>query len=397
MMSWRDAFTWVLRAVLAQRSRSLLSVIGIAIGIFSVVILNAMGEGFRQFVLAEFTQFGTRIVAVTPGKTETHGLSGLLATKRPLSLADAEHLKSLPFVNSVIPVTFGSGQVKYGGLGRYTSIAGVAAGADRAWVMDVARGTFLPDEDWSRPRPYVVLGHKVKQELFGVKKAVGEWLHVGGRRFRIVGVMAPKGQFLGTDLDDMIFIPAQLGLQLFNRDSLMEVDIFYHAGVDAKTVSDQVKKRLIARHGREDFTIVTQDDMLAVLDRILLILKYAAGGLGAISLLVGCVGIVTILFITVRERTREIGLLRALGMSKQTLWWLFVSEAAFLSLTGAVLGILLGALVVLIAGIWLPLQWLWMEVLLALFIAFMIGVLAGVWPAKQAAKLNPVLSLRQVV
>ncbi|MFL0796914.1 MAG: ABC transporter permease [Cellvibrionaceae bacterium] len=396
-MTFRDAFLWVFTAVLSQRSRSALSILGIAIGIFAVVLLNAMGEGFRQYVMAEFTQFGTRIVAITPGKTETHGLSGLLATKRPLSLADAEHLKSLSFVESVIPVTFGSGLVKAGSLSRYTSIAGVAHGADKAWVMQVAEGAFLPDEDWSRPRPYVVLGHKVKQELFGVRKAVGEWLHVGGKRFRIVGVMAPKGQFLGTDMDDLIFIPAQLGLQLFNRDSLMEVDIFYRPGVTAEIVKEQVTKRLVARHGREDFTIVTQDDMLQVLDRILLILKYAAGGLGSISLLVGCVGIVTILMITVRERTREIGLLRALGMSQQVLWWLFISEAAVLSLLGALLGIVLAAMIIGIASFWLPLQWLWLEILVALFIAVLVGLLAGLWPAKQAASLNPVLALRQVV
>ncbi len=396
-MNLQDAFKWVLTAVLSQRSRSALSILGVAIGIFAVVLLNAMGEGFRQYVMTEFTQFGTRIVAITPGKTETHGLSGLLATKRPLSLEDAEHFKNLSFVESVIPVTFGSGQVKAGSLSRYTSIAGVAHGADKAWVMQVAEGTFLPDEDWSRPRPYVVLGHKVKKELFGVKKAVGEWLHVGGRRFRVVGVMASKGQFLGTDMDDLIFIPAQLGLQLFNRDSLMEVDIFYRPGVTAETVREQVSKRLIARHGREDFTIVTQDDMLQVLDRILLILKYAAGGLGGISLLVGCVGIITILMITVRERTREIGLLRALGMSQQTLWWLFISEAAMLSLLGALLGILFGAIVVGITSIWLPLQWLWAEVLFALVIATLVGLLAGLWPAKQAARLNPVLALRQMV
>jgi putative ABC transport system permease protein len=394
-MSFKDAIWWIFKAVVAQRTRSALSILGIAIGIFSVVILNSLGEGVRQFVLKEFTQFGTRIIAITPGKTETFGLGSLLATKRPLSLADAQDLKRLAFVEAVIPVTFGSGQVKSGRLSRYTNIAGVAAGMDKAWAMTLASGSFLPDDNWKNPRPYVVLGHKIKHELFAQGKAEGEWLHVGGRRFRIIGVTAPKGQFLGLDLDDIIFIPAQLGLQLFNRNSLMEVDIFYREGTSSKAISQQVHRRLMARHGNEDFTIMTQDDMLAVLDRILLILKYAAGGLGVISLLVGCVGIITILFITVRERTQEIGLLRALGMSHQTLWWLFVSESALLSLLGGSCGILAGGFVVVVVGFWVPLEWQWFEIGIALSIAVIIGVLAGLWPATQAAKLNPVLALRQ--
>ena len=396
-MRFLDYIRWVVWALWMQRIRSLLTITGFAIGIAAMVLLSALGEGLRQFVIQEFTQFGSHIVAITPGKTETFGLSGILNTTRPLSLADAEALTRLPGVKEVVPVVMGTAQIKALGRSRYTDVAGVGALADKAWKLDIAQGTFLPVEDMSRARAFAVLGSKLKQELFGNSNPLGEFVHVGGNRFRVVGVTAPKGQFLGTDLDDMIYIPANKGLQLFNRESLMEVDIFYSPSVTTTTLTKNIKKLLIDRHGFEDFTLITQDQMMETMDNILQILKYAGGGLGAISLLVGAVGIATILMITVTERTSEVGLLRAMGCTRALVRNLFLGEAVMLGLIGGLAGVMTVALVAVLLQLFLPGLPIALKpeiVTVALIMSMVVGLMAGVRPALNATRLSPIDALR---
>lgn len=396
-MSWRDHIFWVLKTLISEKRRSLLTVLGFAVGISAVALLSSLGEGIRSYLMKEFTQFGSHILAITPGKADTLGISGLLNTVRPVSLEDADALAQLPEVESVIPLVIGNAQVKTLDRGRYTDVAGVGPATLEGWQLSMAEGHFLPDDNWFQARPTAVLGHKVKQELFGDSNAVGELIQIGGSRFRIVGVTAAKGQLLGFDMDDIVYIPTQRGLQLFNRDSLMEIDLFYRPGVSTEAIVQRVKQILIQRHGGEDFTIVTQDEMLKTLDNILQVVKAAAAGLGVISLLVGGVGILTILLITVSERKREIGLLCALGFTPSQIRILFLSEAIALSLVGAGLGLgfVLGLIVlahVVAPGV--PLRLDWLTILIALFVAALIGWLAGVQPASSAAKLKPIDALR---
>jgi putative ABC transport system permease protein len=362
-----------------------------------MVLLSAMGEGLRVYVLNEFTQFGSHIVAITPGKTETFGLGGILNTTRPLSLSDAEALERLPNVEEVVPVVMGTAQIKSGQRSRYTNVAGVGALADKAWKLDVATGAFLPREDYRQSRSLAVLGITVKQELFGTTSPLGRFVRIGGERFRVIGVIAPKGEFLGTDLDDMIFIPASKGLQLFNRESLMEIDVFYSDRTTSQAISEKIKAQLIKRHGFEDFSIVTQDQVLETMDDILQILTYAAAGLGAISLLVGGVGITTILMITVNERVSEVGLLRALGATVPLIRTLFLAEALMLGLIGGVCGIT--SVIVLLILIYqfapgLPIELSMQIIFGALAISLLIGLVAGVNPASRAAKMTPIDALR---
>lgn len=396
-MKFLDYLRWIFRALWMQRLRSGLTVVGFAIGIAAMVLLSSLGEGLRLFVIQEFTQFGSHIVAVTPGKTETFGLGGILNTTRPLSLEDTEALARIPGVEQVVPVVFGTAEIKALGRSRHTDVAGVGALADKAWKLQVAQGSFLPDEDVYRARAFAVLGSKLKLELFGNSNPLGEFVHIGGNRFRVIGVMAPKGQFLGTDLDDMIYIPANKGLQIFNRESLMEVDIFYSPAVPTDRLTDNVKRLLIERHGFEDFTIVTQDQMMATMDNILRILKYAGGGLGAISLLVGAVGITTILMITVTERTSEVGLLRALGSTRSQVRNLFLGEAVMLGLIGGIAGVLVIALLVVSVRLFVPALPVALKgeiVMVALLVSMLIGLMAGVRPALNATRLSPIDALR---
>jgi len=291
----------------------------------------------------------------------------------------------------------GTAQVRAVGRNRYTNVAGVGPRADKAWGLDVAQGTFLPAEDLNRARAFAVLGSTLKAELFGNNNPLGQFVHVGGNRFRVVGVMHSKGDFLGTDLDDMIYIPAIKGLQLFNRESLMEVDIFYSPSSTAATMSRRVRDLLVKRHGFEDFTLITQDQMLKTMDNILQILKYAGAGLGAISLLVGGVGITTILMITVTERTGEVGLIRALGGTRAQVRNLFLGEAVVLGLIGGLAGLLaivviLVCLRLLVPG--LPIGFEPAIILGALLLSMLIGLVAGVRPALNATRLSPIDALR---
>jgi|TARA_R110000823_G_scaffold98468_1_gene213235 putative ABC transport system permease protein len=396
-VNFLDYLRWIFRALWMQRLRSVLTIVGFAIGIAAMVLLSSLGEGLRQFVIQEFTQFGSHIVAITPGKTETFGMGGILNTTRPLSLEDSEALKRIPGVEQVVPVVFGTAQIKAVGRSRYTGVAGVGALADKAWKLEVSQGSFLPQEDIQRARAFAVLGSKLKRELFGGDNPLGEFVHIGGNRFRVIGVMAPKGQFLGTDLDDMIYIPANKGLQIFNRESLMEVDVFYSPAVPTERLTENIRRLLIERHGFEDFTIVTQDQMMATMDNILRILKYAGGGLGAISLLVGAVGITTILMITVTERTSEVGLLRALGSTRSQVRNLFLGEAVMLGLVGGLAGVLVIALLVVGVRLFvpgLPVALKGEIVLVALLVSMLIGLMAGVRPALNATRLSPIDALR---
>ena len=396
-MNFRDSSSWIFRALWIQRTRTFLTIVGFSIGIAAMVILSALGEGLRVFVLNEFTQFGSHIIAVNPGKTETFGISGLLNTTRPLSLSDATAISQMSNVEEVVPLVMGNAKVKFHQRARYTDVAGVGGAADKAWKLEIAQGKFLPKDDLQRARALVVLGSKVKDELFAGVNPVGSFVRIGSERFRVVGVVAPKGEFLGTDLDDMVFIPAGKGMQLFNRQSLMEIDIFFNPRSTSEAMADRISQLLIERHGFEDFTLTTQDQVLVTMDNILSILTFAGAGLGAISLLVGAVGITTILMITVTERTAEVGLLRALGGTTQTVRMLFLGEALVLGLIGGICGVLLVAFLLLLIYLFVPALPVALSptiVLGALGISMLIGLLAGSQPAASAAKMTPIDALR---
>lgn len=396
-MNWVDSGRWVISSVLSHRFRSLLTALGMAIGIASVTLLTAIGEGVQQYVLDSFSQFGARIIAINPGLKETHGAGSLLSTVRPLTLRDAQALKQLTGIEKVVPVVQGSGVIEFVNRQRNGVILGVGPDMSEAWGFNVAQGKFFSG-DLEDARPTAVLGYTMKKELFGEISPLGQHIRVGGQRFRVVGTIEEKGQMLGIDLDDTIYIPAQNGLQLFNRESLMEIDVVFSANTSLRRIEKRIMQLMIDRHGREDVTLTTQNDMLESMDKILSILKLSVGALGGISLLVGAVGILAIMTTTVRERTAEVGLLRAIGADKKTVLRLFLGEAIVLALLGGGLGLLLLFMLTWLLHVFLPglpVTFNLFFLSLALFVSAIIGLIAGVFPAGQAANLDPIKALHE--
>ncbi|HXU93855.1 MAG TPA: ABC transporter permease [Gallionella sp.] len=396
-MFLRDMINLTTSSFLAYRLRSFLTGLGIAIGIAAVILLTSIGEGLHQFVLAEFSQFGTNIISIQPGKTQMHGNNvGVISSVRQLTLEDADALRHLPYVENVNPSVMGNAEVRANGKTRRITVFGEGRNFAKAFTMKVQSGSFWPDEDNEQARALVVLGAKVRQELFPGQNPLGQYLRVGGQRYRVVGVMEPKGQVLGLDLDDTVFIPAARAMELLNRPGLVEVQVSYRADVDVDTVVRLITDCLKERHGREDFTVISQEEALEVLGKVLDVITFAVGALGGISLLVGSVGILTIMTMAVTERTAEIGLLRALGARRRQVLTLFLGEAILLSALGGLAGLALGAGIAQALHLIfpaLPVHTPWLFAVLAELTAISIGLAAGVAPAMRAARLDPVEAL----
>ncbi len=396
-MKSRDLFHLALGSLRAQWHRSILTALGITIGIAAVVLLTGIGEGIRRMVLTEFVEFGTNIVRVKPGKTTTTGSSGAVLTNvRPLTLEDAQALKSVRGVAAVVPMVSGNADVKVSNLKRRMTVLGVGSQAPDLWQFHTALGRFLPDDDLRWARPFVVLGSRARTELFGTERPVGDLIRIAGEPYRVVGVMQSKGQMTGLDLDDAVYVPAGRALAMFNREGLGEINVLFTKGAEVTEILNQIAKILADRHGASDFTLSTQEQMLDSLRSILGKLTLAIAGLGGISLFVGGIGMFTIMTIAVSERTCEIGLLKAIGSRRRQILALFLIEASLLAGLGGIAGLLLG-----VGGAWLlglavptlPVEISLKYTLLAEMLSILIGLAAGVAPARSAAALDPVLAL----
>jgi len=394
-----DFVRFTMGSLASHRLRTFLTALGIAVGIAAVILLTSIGQGLHRFVISEFSQFGTHLIAVSPGRTLTHGGApvGVFNTIRPLTIDDAAALTRAPHARLTVPGVSGNGEVTVWGRSRRVTIYGVGYHFSDAFRMEVAAGDFLPDDDPRAARALAVLGAKAARELFPAGNPLGARIRVGGERYRVIGVMEPKGQVLGFDMDDTVYIPAGRALALFNRESLMEVDVIYEPTAPLDEVVEGIRQILIARHGSEDFTITPQEKMLEVFGTVLDAITFAVAAIAGVSLLVGGVGILTILTIAVAERTSEIGLLRAVGATQRAVLMIFLGEAALLAAAGGAAGLGLGWA---IAGALhfalpaLPVHTPWSYALAAELMAVTVGLAAGVLPARRAARLNPLEALR---
>ncbi len=397
-MEGRDLLAMGSGSLRANKMRSALSMLGIAIGIASVVLLTSIGEGTRVYILNEFSQFGTNVLAVNPGKAETSGIPGALGgTTRKLTIEDAVAVGRLPYVDEIVPVTIALARVETQGRGRSVAIYGVTPSLLDVWKFEIGQGDFMNNTDPRRSSPVAVLGPKVKRELFGDENALGQMIRIAETRLRVIGIMAPKGRSLGFDLDDAVYIPVALAMRMFNMEELSEIDVTFAHGGLVDIVEEEVRELLIDRHrGHEDFTITTQAAMLDVFGKVINGITLAVSFIAGISLLVGAVGIFTMMWISVGERVSEIGLMMAVGATRKQIQRIFLMEAILLTTTGGAIGAVAG--VVLALGLRAVLPALPVEIaidflFIAIAMSVVVGIASGVAPARRAAGLEPVEAL----
>ncbi len=394
----RDLLRLATGALRAHRLRSFLSMLGIAIGVAAVILLTSIGEGTRVYVLGQFTQFGTNIMAVNPGKSKTVGIPGILGgTTRKLTIDDAEALVRIHGVETVVPLTMGLARVEARERGRSVSVLGATPDLPALWKFGARQGSFWSERDPRRGSAVAVLGPKLARELFGETSPLGEIVRIAGGRFRVIGVMEPKGQMMGFDIDDIAIVPVASALRLFNQDELFEIDLVYANVRETARVEAEVKRLLTVRHGDEDFSVTTQEAMLDVFGKVMDVITMSVGAIASISLLVGATGILTMMWISVGERTGEIGLLRALGATREQVQAIFLAEATALATLGGALGIALGlglGVLLRLAVPGLPVETPMRFVLAGLAVSFATGIVSGVAPARRAAALDPIEALR---
>lgn len=397
-MRFLDILHLTATVIKGHRLRAFLTMLGVAIGTASVILLTSIGEGMHDFIAQQFNQFGTNILLVRPGKTQTFGMPGIITTTRKLTVGDAQAVERLYGIERVVPICFGSGRVEYENRGRSVFIVGTTSAAPVVWKFKVSSGSFIPTGDPRRGAPVTVLGAKLKEELFGSENALGKYVRIGGRRFQVIGVMSQKGDILGLDVDDRAYIPVALAMKLFNKEELQEIDVVFSTAVLGETLRSSIEKTIGTRHdGHQDFTIITQAEMLSTLDNILKFITMGVGAIAAISLLVGTIGILTMMWISVNERISEIGLEKAIGAEPVQIMLLFLVEAAFLSTAGGAVGVMVGIGVAQLIHLFvpaLPVQIPLPYVALALSVSLAAGLISGVAPARRAARLDPLEALR---
>jgi putative ABC transport system permease protein len=397
-MSPRDLVGFATRALRGHRLRTGLSLLGVAIGVAAVITLTALGEGARRYVVGQFASIGTNLVIVVPGRTETTGgMPGMGGAPNDLTLEDARAiLRGVPEVEKAAPMVIGTETLAFEERRRQVAVFGSTHEALEVRHLSVASGQFLPALDWERASPVAVLGQKAARELFPGRDPVGQVVRIGDWRMRVIGVLAARGQQLGVDMDDVAIVPVATAMKLLNRRSLFRLVLQVRGHADLDRARERTVRLIEERHGEEDVTAITQDAVLGAFTSILGALTLALAGIASVSLAVAGVGIMNVMLVSVSERTREIGLLKALGAGRRQILAAFLAEAMILSSAGGVLGLLVGWLAVrLLVAVYpaLPATPPFWAVAAAFSLSVAVGAVFGVLPARRATRLDPVAAL----
>jgi putative ABC transport system permease protein len=397
----REAFALAFEMLGAHRVRTALTMLGVIIGVAAIILLVSLGEGATAYITRELTGLGTNLLIITPGKTQTSGgfHPPVAGTVRKLTYDDALALRRrASLLTDAVPVVLGTGKVRYQGASRDATVVGITPEFQRVRRLYVEIGQFVSDEDVDGRRRVVVLGRTVKRELFGEENPLGRFVTLADSRYRVIGIMERRGVSLGFDIDDLVFIPVKSAQDLFDTDRLFEILASVRSPDEIDRAIQQVKEILIRRHGnREDFTVISQGAVLSAFTTILNILTAVLGGIAGISLLVGGIGIMNIMLVSVRERTREIGIRKAVGARRRDILSQFLLESVVLSTLGGFAGIAAGvggAKALSLLFTYLPTRVSTWSVLLAFGFSVAVGVFFGVYPARRAALLDPIQALR---
>ncbi|MCK4841579.1 MAG: ABC transporter permease [Methylococcales bacterium] len=398
-MIFTDTINLAYTAIKTQPVRVLLIILAMSIGIASVTVLTALGESARLYIVNEFEALGTHLVIVLPGRSETTGGHPPLfgETPRDLTLADAEALYRSHNIAAIAPITIGAAPVSTKGLERETTIIGSTSALRQVRHLSLAQGRFLPQTN--KALSICVIGQTIKDELFAHQQVLGQWLRISDRRFRVIGVLASEGQSIGVDFDDMVIIPVAAAQTLFNTHSLFRILVEAKSKQGMYKAVDEIREIIKARHeGEDDVTLITQDSVVNAFDDILTALTLTVTSIASISLAVAGILVMNVMWVSVTQRTAEIGLLKALGATKRQILWLFLTEAVMLSVAGALVGLFLGKMTLFVLQtiypdfpVFLP-TW---AVFAALFVALLTALIFGVLPARKAASMDPVIALNK--
>lgn len=399
-MPFYELFMTALDTLLANKLRAFLTTLGVIIGVLSVILLVSLGEGARTYLGETFAGMGSNLLQVSPGRRETKGFgSPPVGTVHKLTREDELALKHRGYaIDGVTGVVNGGGTIRYLNRRRDTFVLGVGARFDEIRQMRVDQGRFFAEEDIDAHRRFVVLGRTVVSELFGEENPLGKVIKVADGEFRIIGIMEHKGNTLGFDLDDLVLVPSTTAMDLFAVDGLTNLLVRARDKANVEPAVEEITSILRRRHNDVvDFTVVSQDDMLATVNGIMATMSLVLIAIASISLVVGGIGIANIMLVSVRERTREIGVRRAVGAKKHHILLQFLLESVVISLLGGLIGLSLGALIIFLARLAvpdLPISLSVNIVLTAVGFSAAVGVLSGVVPAQRASNLDPVEALR---
>ncbi len=390
--------------LLANKLRSSLTMLGIIIGNASVIAMIGIGEGAQKFATQQFQSLGPNTLFVVPGSPE--GRRGVIAAPKTLVLKDAEAIaKQVRAVQDVAPQINTVSRIIFRNKNTSASVLGTTPNYLSVRSFEVAQGRFFNELDLKRNQTVVVLGSDLAKKLFGIQNPIGQQIRIQNVAFQVIGVTVPKGSFLGSNNDDLAFIPiTTMSSRIVGRTSPYGVEISL-ISVSAKDENSiraadfQIKNLLRLRHKitqEDDFSIQTQKNILDIIGTITNGLTVMLAAIASISLVVGGIGIMNIMLVSVTERTQEIGLRKAIGATQQDILLQFMIEAVILSIAGGLIGIALGGGGIFMMGIFTPLKSgvSPVAVILAASVSGSIGLFFGIVPARRAAQLDPIVALR---
>jgi putative ABC transport system permease protein len=406
-MGWFETLRSAAEAIVGHRSRSLLTVLGILIGIAAVILTVGLGEGATSKVTSAISSLGTNLLTISPGSTSTGGVSQGLGSATTLTMADANALASkldCPQIKAVAPTVQRTAEMVAGSSNTEAPVIGSTPSYLSVRSRTMAEGQFLTPAEVSSDSYDAVLGSEVASELFGGENPVGQTVTIAGSPFTVVGVMATAGGSSGpTGQDDQVIVPISTAQDLLTGDSgsLSSILVEATSGNTVGAAYDEANDLLLQLHGitspaEADFTITPETQILSTASSVSKTLTILLTGVAAISLLVGGIGVMNIMLVSVTERIREIGLRKALGATPSVILRQFLAEATLLGLSGGVIGVGLGVLgaVLLPSAVGSPIVISVPAILLAVAISAAIGLGFGGYPASRAARLAPIEALR---
>lgn len=388
-------------SLVAQRLRTALTVLGMVIGVASVVLLVSVGHGAKNYVSREFEDLGANLIVVQPGKSDkkTHMEPPIGAAQRKMTTADVHAIERRALnLEAVSGLVLGTVSARYEDSISNITVFGTNEQFPQILTIKIALGEYFTREEDEYRRRVVVIGHNIAHDLFGDENPLGRSIKLNESEFKIVGVMAPMGDKLGLSFDELGFIPTEAALKLFNDDKLFGIRAKASSRVGLDDAVDEITEILKERRdGEEDFTVLTQVSMMESLNTILDMLTYVLAAIAAISMLVGGIGIMNIMWVSVVERTQEIGIRRAVGARKRDILQQFLSEAMALSVLGGTLGV--GGALVITYGLFFIFPsfdmrapgWILAP---AFLLAVIVGVTFGVIPAWRASRIETLDALR---